>query len=87
MRIPSPSAGRDITDYFNSPAWRAPREAELLAAVMTELMQAGRPTTSKAIIATVIGKLEREVDEDLLQGYRNLLAQLLDEKLEPPPGE
>lgn len=82
MRAHSPGAGRAITDYFNSPAWHAPREAELLAAVMTELMQAGQPTTSKAIIARVINKLEHEVDEAMLQGYRNLLAQLMEGKQE-----
>lgn len=82
MRAHTPGAGRAITDYFNSPAWHAPREAELLAAVMTELMQAGQPTTSKAIIASVISKLEHEVDEAMLQGYRNVLAQLLEEKEE-----
>ena len=76
----SPSAGRAITDYFNSPAFHAPKESELLAAIMTELMRSGRPTHSKVIIATVIAKLEGEVDEALLQGYRNLLTQLLEEK-------
>lgn len=76
----SPGAGRAITDYFNSPAYHAPKEGEMLAAIMMELMRAGRPTTSKVIIASVISKLEGEVDEALLQGYRNLLAQLLEEK-------
>ncbi|MFS2222382.1 biofilm development regulator YmgB/AriR family protein [Pantoea sp. B65] len=82
MRAYTRGAGREITEYFNSPAWHAPREAELLAAVMTELMQSGKPATSKAIIASVISKLEHEVDETLLQGYRNVLAQLMDEKPE-----
>lgn len=80
MRHHSPSAGRAITDYFNSPAFHAPKESELLAAIMTEMMRSGRPTTTKAIIASVIAKLEGEVDENKLQGYRNLLTQLLDEK-------
>ncbi|WNN45319.1 MULTISPECIES: biofilm development regulator YmgB/AriR family protein [Winslowiella] len=82
MRAVSYGAGREITEYFNSPAWHAPREAELLAAIMTELMQAGKPATSKAIIASVIGRLEREVDEAMLQGYRNVLAQIMDEQRE-----
>lgn len=73
-------AGREITEYFNSPAFNAPKESELLAAIMTELMRNGRPTTSKAIIATVIARLEGEIDETQLQGYRNLLTQLLEEK-------
>ena len=76
----SPGAGRAIIDYFNSPAFHAPKESELLAAIMTELMRSGRPTHSKVIIATVIAKLEGEVDEAMLQGYRNLLTQLLEEK-------
>ncbi|MGB9097488.1 biofilm development regulator YmgB/AriR family protein [Erwinia sp.] len=82
MRHSSPGAGRAITDYFNSPAFHAPKESELLAAILTELMRRGRPTHSKVIIATVIAKLEGEVDEALLQGYRNLLTQLLEEKEE-----
>lgn len=73
-------AGRAITDYFNSPAFNAPKESELLAAILTELMRNGRPTTSKVIIASVVSKLDGEVDEAMLQGYRNLLTQLLDEK-------
>lgn len=76
----APGAGREITEYFNSPAYNAPKESELLAAIMTELMRNGRPTTSKAIIATVIARLEGEPDETRLQGYRNLLTQLLEEK-------
>lgn len=82
MRAVSYGAGREITEYFNSPTWHAPREAELLAAIMNELMQAGKPATSKAIIASVIGRLEREVDEAMLQGYRNVLAQIMDEQRE-----
>ncbi|WP_158783372.1 biofilm development regulator YmgB/AriR family protein [Pantoea sp. BAV 3049] len=80
MRQSAPGAGRAITDYFNSPAFHAPKESELLAAILTELMRSGRPTTSKVILASVISKLEGEVDEATLQGYRNLLTQLLDEK-------
>lgn len=76
----SPGAGRAITDYFNSPAFHAPKESELLAAILTELMHRGRPATSKVIIATVIARLEGEMDEAMLQGYRNLLTQLLEEK-------
>jgi len=76
----SVGAGHAITDYFNSPAFHAPKESELLAAILTELMRSGRPTTSKAIITSVISKLEGEVDEALLQGYRNLLTQMLDGK-------
>ncbi|MFC0140138.1 biofilm development regulator YmgB/AriR family protein [Erwinia mallotivora] len=71
------SAARAITDYFNSPAFHAPKEAELLAVVTRELMQSGKPASHKAIIASVISRLESEVDEALLQGYRNLLSQLL----------
>lgn len=77
MRTQSTSAGRAITDYFNSPAWHAPKEAELLAIIMTELMQAGQPTTDKALIASVIKKLDLEKDESVLQSYRNVLAQLM----------
>lgn len=82
MRHSTPGAGRAITEYFNSPAFHAPKESELLAAILTELMRRGRPAHSKVIIATVIAKLEGEVDEALLQGYRNLLTQLLEEKEE-----
>lgn len=77
MRTQSTSASRDITDYFNSPAWHAPKEAELLAIIMMELMQAGKPTTDKALIASVIKKLDLEKDESVLQSYRNVLAQLM----------
>ncbi|QKJ86109.1 hypothetical protein PMPD1_1144 [Paramixta manurensis] len=80
MRTQPPSAGRAITDYFNSPAWHAPKEAELLAAVMTELMQTGQPTTTHSLIASVLRKLELEMNEGMLQGYRRLLAQLMEEK-------
>jgi len=74
-------AGREITEYFNSPAFNVPKESELMAAIKTELMRNGRPTTSQAIIATVIARLEGEVDEIQLQSYRNLLTQLLEEKM------
>ncbi|PPS59143.1 hypothetical protein CRX72_10175 [Pantoea sp. BRM17] len=44
---------------------------------MRELMAEGQPATSKAVIARVIEKLEFEGDEQRLQSYRTLLAQLL----------
>lgn len=71
-------AGRAITDYFNSPSFQAPKESELLEAIMRELMQSGKSPSNKAIIANVIARLEREADESLLQGYRNLLAKMLE---------
>ncbi|WP_428945372.1 biofilm development regulator YmgB/AriR family protein [Pantoea sp. FN060301] len=79
MGYSAPGAGRAITDYFNSPAFHGPKESELLAAIMTEVMRSRRPRSSKAMIASVIAKLEGEVDEVRLQGYRNLLTQLLEE--------
>nr|WP_024967207.1 biofilm development regulator YmgB/AriR family protein [Pantoea sp. IMH] len=78
----APSAGRAITDYFNSPAFHGPQESELLAAIMTEVMRSGRTTASKAMIASAIARLEGEVDEVRLQGYRNLLTLLLEENNE-----
>lgn len=71
-------AGRAITDYFNSPSFHAPRESELLAAIMVELMESGKSPNTQAIIANVIERLEKEVDKSVLQGYRNLLAQILE---------
>jgi len=79
MSHQSAGAGRAITDYFNSPAFHAPAEGELLAVIMNELLRSGRPATRKAIISSVIARLEGEADEALLQGYRNLLYRLLDE--------
>ena len=84
MRTHPNSASRAITDYFNSPAWLAPHESDLLAAIMRELMDDGQPATSKAIIARVIAKLEFEGDEQHLQNYRNLLAQLLEARQQKP---
>ena len=78
MRTQPDSASRAITAYFNSPAWHAPHESDLLAAIMRELMDDGQPATSKAVIARVIARLEFEGDEQRLQSYRNLLAQLLE---------
>ncbi|QDY41146.1 biofilm development regulator YmgB/AriR family protein [Candidatus Pantoea soli] len=78
MRTHSNSAGRAITDYFNTPAWHVPHESDLLAAIMRELMDDGQPATSKAVIAKVIAKLEFEGDEQRLQSYRNLLSQLME---------
>ncbi|ERH64898.1 MULTISPECIES: biofilm development regulator YmgB/AriR family protein [Pantoea] len=78
MRTHHDSASRAITDYFNSPAWHAPHESDLLAAIMRELMDDGQPATNKAVIARVITRLEVEGDEQRLQSYRNLLAQLLE---------
>ncbi|MCX8957690.1 biofilm development regulator YmgB/AriR family protein [Erwinia psidii] len=72
-------AGRAITDYFNSPAFQAPKEVELLAVTMTELMRRGKPATSKAIIARAISRLESDMDNVQLQDYRHLLNQLLQE--------
>ena len=54
----------------------APHESDLLAAIMRELMDDGQPATNKAVIARVITRLEVEGDEQRLQSYRNLLAQL-----------
>lgn len=45
---------------------------------MRELMDDGQPATNKAVIARVITRLEVEGDEQRLQSYRNLLAQLLE---------
>ncbi|HBZ17636.1 biofilm development regulator YmgB/AriR family protein [Pantoea sp. NPDC088449] len=78
MRTQPNSASRAITDYFNSPAWHAPHESDLLAAIMREMMDEGQPATSKAIIARVIDKLEFAGDEQQLQSYRALLAKLLE---------
>lgn len=78
MRTHHDSASRAITDYFNSPAWHAPHESDLLAAIMRELMDDGHPATNKAVIARVITRLEVEGDKQRLQSYRNLLAQLLE---------
>ena len=78
MRTHHDSASRAITDYFNSPAWHAPHESDLLAAIMRELMDDGQPATNKAVFARVITRLEVEGDEQRLQSYRNLLAQLLE---------
>jgi hypothetical protein len=41
-------------------------------------MEAGQPTTNKAVIARVINKLEFEGDEQRLQRYRALLARLME---------
>ncbi|MEN5016575.1 biofilm development regulator YmgB/AriR family protein [Erwinia sp. Eh17-17] len=73
-----PGAGRAITDYFNSPSFHAPKESELLEAIMLELMQSGKSPSNKSIIANVIARLERETDKSVLDGYRNLLAQILE---------
>lgn len=73
------SAGRAITDYFNSSAWHASQESELLAAIMTELMRSGSPLTNKVLIAHLIERLEHEADEVILQSYRNVLTQLMAE--------
>ena len=78
MRVQMNSASRAISDYFNSPNWRTPPESDLLAVILREIMEAGEPATSKALIARVIDKLEVEGDEAQLQRYRTLLAQLID---------
>ncbi|MCP1207073.1 biofilm development regulator YmgB/AriR family protein [Pantoea sp. B550] len=78
MRVQTSSASRAISDYFNSPNWRIPPESDLLAVILREIMEAGEPATSKALIARVIDKLEVEGDEAQLQRYRTLLAQLID---------
>ncbi|WP_130834180.1 biofilm development regulator YmgB/AriR family protein [[Erwinia] mediterraneensis] len=84
MRAQTNSASRAITEYFNSPAWNAPQESDLLVAIMRELMASGQPATNKAIVARVIEQLELEGDEKRLQSYRNLLAQLIETR---PHGE
>lgn len=78
MRVQTSSASRAISDYFNSPNWRIPPESDLLAVILREIMEAGEPATSKALIARVIDKLVVEGDEAQLQRYRTLLAQLID---------
>lgn len=78
MRVQTSSASRAISDYFNSPNWRIPPESDLLAVILREIMEAGEPATSKALIARVIDKLEVEGDEAQLHRYRTLLAQLID---------
>ncbi|WP_075180419.1 biofilm development regulator YmgB/AriR family protein [Pantoea sp. 1.19] len=77
MVIPHYDTAREIADYFNSPAFRPPQTAEMLAVIMQELMQRGEPATDQAMIASVLKRLEREVDAATLRGYRALLAQLL----------
>jgi hypothetical protein len=78
MRVQPYSASRAITDYFNSPDWNVPSESDLLAVILRELMETGQPATNKAIIAQIIDKLELEGDEQRLQNYRRLLAQLIE---------
>ncbi len=72
------SVSRAIVDYFNSPAWNAPQESDLLAVILRELMEAGQPATNKAVVARVIQRLEVECDARRLQNYRQLLAQLME---------
>jgi hypothetical protein len=78
MRVQPDSASRAINDYFKGPNWRTPPESDLLAVILRELMDAGEPATSKALITRVIDKLEVEGDEMQLQRYRTLLAELID---------
>ncbi|PKH21294.1 hypothetical protein CIG19_15920 [Enterobacterales bacterium CwR94] len=77
MATSTNTAARAIADYFNSPAFHAPQTTDLLAAIMQELMQHGQPATNKAIIASVLSRLEGEMDQSMLQGYRNLLAEIM----------
>lgn len=77
MQPPVASADRAITDYFISSDWNSSHETVLLTAIFSELMQAGKSTTVKSIIASIINKLESEGDDINLQSYRNILAKLM----------
>ena len=77
MRVQN-SASRAIVDYFNSPAWNAPQESDLLAVILRALTVAGEPATNIAVIARVLERLEMEGDTRRLENYRQLLAQLME---------
>lgn len=73
------SAGRAITDYFNSQDFHPSGESELLEAMMSELMQGRKTLSDEAIIANAFARQNGEVNEAQLQEYRNLLAKKFSE--------
>ncbi|OON38059.1 hypothetical protein BTJ39_18990 [Izhakiella australiensis] len=70
------SAGRAITDYFNSNAWHAPQESDLLAALMTEMMRQSESAINSLLIERIAAQLNEEPDDAMRQTYCMVLARV-----------
>lgn len=74
-------AGRAITDYFNSPAFHAPKESERIAEMMAELMQVENSITSETTLSGGMTTPEAETDVAPLPGEHTLPTPCLHEQI------
>ena len=62
-----------IADYFKLPGNSDSAEMEVFGQIIAEILQTGMPVTNKAIISSLIYRLELESDVLQLDIYRHLL--------------
>ncbi|MBD9659312.1 MULTISPECIES: biofilm/acid-resistance regulator YmgB/AriR [Pantoea] len=62
-----------IADYFKLAGNSDSSEMEVFGQIIAEILQAGMPVSNKAIIASLINRLEMESDVIQLDIYRHLL--------------
>jgi hypothetical protein len=62
-----------IADYFKLAGNSDSTEMEVFGQIIAEILQAGMPVSNKAIISSLINRLEMESDVIQLDIYRHLL--------------
>lgn len=62
-----------VADYFKLAGNSDSIEMEVFGQIIAEILQTGMPVTNKAIIASLIHRLELETDVIQLDIYRHLL--------------
>ena len=71
------SSSAAIADYFKLAENSETNEMEVFGYVIAEILNAGMPVTNKAIIASLIARLEAESDVIQLDIYRHLLEMVV----------
>lgn len=67
------NSSQAIAQYFNLASENTTREMAVFGQIIADILQTGMPVTNKAIISSLITRLEQENDADLLDIYRQLL--------------
>lgn len=77
MNKQSISAENEIAQYFNTPPAMSVAESEVIKVIVAELLKSHEFVTNKAIIASLIEKLETEHDVVKLDVYRHALEAMI----------
>lgn len=71
------SVENEIAQYFNAPPAMSAAESEVINVIVAELLKSHEFVTNKAIIASLIEKLETEHDVVKLDVYRHTLETMI----------